>query len=252
MREDGAAPLLAGATADVYTCVHEHSRAPGQPRRRGPAGRVRPAGRHHGRRATRRPARTPRAARPERRRPSTTSRPAASSFKPGERPPPPDLVVAMPVGTRSTDSSPRCVDVLALDSSALLARYLGGPTRQVVLDAMAADDVWCASSLALSEVLVLIERVGGFEAERDALRRAVRDDWERVHVVPVDQPVSIAPPSWEGRNQCAPSTPSISPPPTVCRGPDVLHVRLPPDPRCACVGIRRHEHLSAGNPHAPR
>jgi predicted nucleic acid-binding protein len=41
--------------------------------------------------------------------------------------------------------------------------------------------------LALSEVLVLIERVGGFEAERDALRRAVRDDWERVHVVPVDQ-----------------------------------------------------------------
>lgn len=77
--------------------------------------------------------------------------------------------------------------MLALDSSALLARYLGGPTRQVVLDAMVADDAWCASSLALSEVLVLIERVGGFDAERDALRRAVRDDWERVHVVPVDQ-----------------------------------------------------------------
>jgi len=77
--------------------------------------------------------------------------------------------------------------VLALDSSALLARYLGGPTRQVVLDAMAADRDWCASSLALSEVLVLVERVGSFEAERDALRRAVRDDWERFHVVPVDQ-----------------------------------------------------------------
>jgi predicted nucleic acid-binding protein len=77
--------------------------------------------------------------------------------------------------------------VLALDSSALLARYLGGPARQVVLDAMAADEDWCASSLALSEVLVLVERVGAFEGERVTLRRAVRDDWERIHVVPVDQ-----------------------------------------------------------------
>ena len=77
--------------------------------------------------------------------------------------------------------------MLALDSSALLARYLGGPARQVVLDAMAADDDWCASSLALSEVLALIERASTLEAERDALRRAVRDDWERINVVPVDQ-----------------------------------------------------------------
>jgi uncharacterized protein len=78
--------------------------------------------------------------------------------------------------------------VLALDSSALLARYLGGPTRAIVLDAMVVDDDWCASALALTEVLVLVERVGTFEGERNALRRAVRDDWERVHVVPVDQP----------------------------------------------------------------
>ena len=77
--------------------------------------------------------------------------------------------------------------MLALDSSALLARYLGGPARQVVLDAMAGDDNWCASALALSEVLALIERASTLEAERDALRRAVRDDWERINVVPVDQ-----------------------------------------------------------------
>ena len=50
---------------------------------------------------------------------------------------------------------------VALDTSALLGRYLSGPHRAVVLDAMAADG--------------------------DRLRRALRDDWERVHVVPVDQ-----------------------------------------------------------------
>jgi predicted nucleic acid-binding protein len=77
--------------------------------------------------------------------------------------------------------------VLALDSSALLARYLGGPARQVVLDAMAADDDWCASALALSEVLALAERAASLESERDAIRRAVRDDWERINVVPIDQ-----------------------------------------------------------------
>ncbi|MEY2431827.1 MAG: uncharacterized protein QOC92_1552 [Acidimicrobiaceae bacterium] len=77
--------------------------------------------------------------------------------------------------------------MIALDSSALLARYLGGPARQVVLDAMAADGDWCASALALSEVLSLAERAATLEAERDAIRRAVRDDWERINVVPVDQ-----------------------------------------------------------------
>ena len=77
--------------------------------------------------------------------------------------------------------------MIALDSSALVARYLGGPSRVVVLDAMAVDDDWCASALALSEVLALGERAATLEAERDALRRAVRDDWERINVVPVDQ-----------------------------------------------------------------
>ncbi|MEY2407120.1 MAG: uncharacterized protein QOG39_2036, partial [Acidimicrobiaceae bacterium] len=38
---------------------------------------------------------------------------------------------------------------VALDTSALVARYLGGPTRAVVLDAMAADPDWCTSALAL-------------------------------------------------------------------------------------------------------
>ena len=74
-----------------------------------------------------------------------------------------------------------------LDSTALLARFLEGPSRDAALDAMAADPVWCASSLALSEALMVIDRLGDDPARTDELRRALRDDWERVHVVPVDQ-----------------------------------------------------------------
>ncbi len=52
---------------------------------------------------------------------------------------------------------------------------------------MAADGDWCASALALSEVVMLAERAATLESERDAIRRAVRDDWERINVVPIDQ-----------------------------------------------------------------
>ena len=76
---------------------------------------------------------------------------------------------------------------VALDTSALLSRFLEGPTRAVVLGAMAADPDWCASALALSEALMLVDRLGDDPARTDDLRRAIRDDWERIHVVPVDQ-----------------------------------------------------------------
>ncbi|MBU6215447.1 MAG: type II toxin-antitoxin system VapC family toxin, partial [Acidobacteria bacterium] len=54
-------------------------------------------------------------------------------------------------------------------------------------DAMRADPDWCASALVLSESLMLLERLGDDPDRTDDLRRALRDDWERVHVVPVDQ-----------------------------------------------------------------
>ena len=76
---------------------------------------------------------------------------------------------------------------LALDTSALLARYLSGPHRAVVLDAMAADHSWCASALALAEAMGLVDRITDNPVERTDLRRAIRDDWERIHVVPLDQ-----------------------------------------------------------------
>lgn len=75
---------------------------------------------------------------------------------------------------------------LALDTTALLGRFVSGPHRQVVVDAMAADPVWCASALALAEALPLVDRATDNPVDRDRLRRAIRDDWERTHVVPVD------------------------------------------------------------------
>ncbi len=76
---------------------------------------------------------------------------------------------------------------LFLDTSALLGRYLSGPHRPVVLEAMAADPVWCASALARAEALGMVDRVCDLPTDGDHLRRALRDDWERTHVVPLDQ-----------------------------------------------------------------
>ena len=75
---------------------------------------------------------------------------------------------------------------IALDTTALLARFLDGPARGVILEAMDADHEWCASALAMSEALMLADRLGDDPGRADELRRALRDDWERIHVVPVD------------------------------------------------------------------
>ena len=75
---------------------------------------------------------------------------------------------------------------LALDSSGVLARYLTGAAGDAARAAMAADPVWCASALALTEALMVVDHLDVEPAGREELRRAIRDDWERVHVVPVD------------------------------------------------------------------
>ena len=77
---------------------------------------------------------------------------------------------------------------LALDTTGLLARYLEGPTHAVARRAMADDDDWCASALVLTEALMLMDRLGLDGERADQLRRALRDDWERCAVVPVDRP----------------------------------------------------------------
>ena len=75
---------------------------------------------------------------------------------------------------------------LAIDASALVKRYLHEPGRDLVLDAMAADAVWCASELSRTEVLLVLHRIASGPRQAAALARAFRDDWDAFHVVPVD------------------------------------------------------------------
>lgn len=75
---------------------------------------------------------------------------------------------------------------VSLDASGLLARYLAGPAGDAARQATAADPVWCASALALTEALMVVDQLDVDPTEREDLRRALRDDWERIHAVPVD------------------------------------------------------------------
>lgn len=76
---------------------------------------------------------------------------------------------------------------LALDTSALLALVVEGTQRAVVLDALAADPVWCASAMALTEALPAIDRLTDEPILRADLEDAVRLAWDHLHIVPVDQ-----------------------------------------------------------------
>lgn len=74
-----------------------------------------------------------------------------------------------------------------VDASALVARHLALPARQVVIDAMANDATWCVSAIALTESLALIDRLTEEAVLRAELEDLVRLDWDRCHIVPVDQ-----------------------------------------------------------------
>jgi predicted nucleic acid-binding protein len=77
---------------------------------------------------------------------------------------------------------------LFFDATAFVARAVDVPGRDVVLAAGEADTDWCASVVTLAEAMVLAHRLSDDAAERNELRRALRADWERLAVVPVDAP----------------------------------------------------------------
>lgn len=76
---------------------------------------------------------------------------------------------------------------LYVDTSALVRRYLHDRHRSIVLDAMAADDAWCASALVRSETQVALHRAAVSARQQAELWRALRDEWEAFWVVPLDE-----------------------------------------------------------------
>ena len=76
--------------------------------------------------------------------------------------------------------------ILAIDTSALMRRYIPDPHAGLVLEAMAGADVWCASELARTEVLMALHRMAMAPFQHEELWRSARADWDAFHVVPVD------------------------------------------------------------------
>lgn len=75
---------------------------------------------------------------------------------------------------------------LFLDTTALLARHVAGPDHGFARRVTAGDAEWCLSALALSEAIVVAGRAAD-PAQAALLERALRDDWDRCWVVPVDE-----------------------------------------------------------------
>ncbi|MBM36591.1 MAG: hypothetical protein CL460_05410 [Acidimicrobiaceae bacterium] len=76
---------------------------------------------------------------------------------------------------------------VALDSSALLKRYLFEPGHELVNEYLRSDSTWCASALARTEVQLALHRVASDLEEQRRLWSTFREDWERIAVVPTDQ-----------------------------------------------------------------
>ena len=76
--------------------------------------------------------------------------------------------------------------VLALDTSALLRRYVPDADAELVTTTMEGAAVWCASALARAELLAALHRLSMAPFQYEELWRAARADWDAFHVVPVD------------------------------------------------------------------
>lgn len=76
---------------------------------------------------------------------------------------------------------------VALDTSALLKRYLSEPGQRLVNQQLKQDLVWCASALARTEVQLSLHRVASGPVEQRALWATFREDWDRIAVIPIDE-----------------------------------------------------------------
>lgn len=83
-------------------------------------------------------------------------------------------------------SQANTVGTLAVDTSALLRRYLRTSGHGLVTEAMGEHPIWCASALARAETLQAMHQLAATPGQHDVLWSALRADWDRFHVVPVD------------------------------------------------------------------
>ena len=77
--------------------------------------------------------------------------------------------------------------MLAVDTAALVKRYVDEPESEQVSALMDADPVWCASELVRCEVSILLARLATSRRQADHLTRLFHADWDAFHVVPVDE-----------------------------------------------------------------
>ncbi len=91
-----------------------------------------------------------------------------------------DVLALLPRG-------PVTASLLAVDTSALARRYLRTAGHGLVTEAMDEHPVWCASALARAETLQVLHHVSVSRPQHDTLWDALRADWDRFHVVPVDE-----------------------------------------------------------------
>jgi predicted nucleic acid-binding protein len=76
--------------------------------------------------------------------------------------------------------------VIFIDTSALVKRYLSENGSRTVLALMDADGAWSAAALALTEAEVAICHRASNDAVAAPIVEALRRDWARFAVVPVD------------------------------------------------------------------
>jgi hypothetical protein len=71
------------------------------------------------------------------------------------------------------------------DTSAVVALHIESPLRPLAIEAL--DSTTCVSALALTEALALVDRLADDAVLRNDLEDALRLQWDRYAVVPVDQ-----------------------------------------------------------------
>lgn len=79
------------------------------------------------------------------------------------------------------------IQIAFLDTSALVRRYLADRDRAIVIQCMDQTSCWAASAIAKTELQLALFQATTTKRSQQSLWSTVRDDWEAMWEVPVDQ-----------------------------------------------------------------